>query len=347
MMGRPLRRREVRSVPQVNRTAVMGTIACQEVYGINGAKVLELVCRELHRLDALWSPYRPGNMVDAIRKAAGREPVTADPDTLQVLKTAKSLGLFARGSFDITLDPLLKLWRRAARAGRPPSGDEVEALLPLVNIRDLELDSDKGVYLHRRGQGVDLGGIGKGYAADRVGEIYRQAGIRHALVSIGGNVLVLNGKPDGTPWRIGIKDPACPNGKLTGYIEAENCSVVTSGDYEQYFEYSDSAGGTQRYHHIIDPRTGWPVESGIAGVTVMSPSSTLADALATAVFVLGPEEGLALCDFFTDTHVLVIDQSGALRMTAGMRNMFTEAAVRYGDIGTDTVKQEGHDENQR
>ncbi|MFW5897049.1 MAG: FAD:protein FMN transferase, partial [Bacillota bacterium] len=251
----------------------MGTIASQEVYGIHGPAVLERAGRELHRLDALWSPCRPGNIVDVIRRAAGREMVTVDADTLQVLRMAKALGLSARGAFDITSDPLIRLWRRALGSGVPPHRHEIEELLPLVGTNHLKLKSRSTVYLPYRGQGVDLGGIGKGFAADRLRQIYCDAGIRHAAINIGGNVLVMNRKPDGTPWRIGIKDPGDPGNRLLGYVEVEDCSVVTSGAYEQCFEHTDPAGIPRRFHHIVDPRTGWPAESGLEGVTVVSSSS--------------------------------------------------------------------------
>lgn len=320
---RPLRRWRVKTAPFKSCTSVMGTVVYQEVYGINGAAAAEKALRELHRLDALWSPYRPGNIVDVMRKAAGKSSVSADPDTLRVLLTAKELGALSGGVFDITADPLIELWRKAARETVPPRHDKLEEKLALVNFADLQINCGGLIYLPRPGQGLDLGGIGKGYAADQIYEIYREAGVRHAVLNIGGNVLVLNGKADGTPWKIGIKNPAFPQSELVGYIEATNCSVVTSGDYEQFFEYTDPDQGPRRYHHIIDPRSGWPADSGITGVTVVSPSSTLADVLATAVFILGIEKGIALCHAFADAHALVINKQGRLHMTEGMSGLFT------------------------
>ncbi len=319
-----LRRRDLKTAPHVGHTSVMGTVACQQVYGLNGVAAAERAGRELNRLDALWSPYRPGNIVDAVHKAAGGGAVTADRDTLQLLQTAKAVGLLSRGAFDVTADPLMRLWRKAAQRKALPHAGEVEKMRALVCIADLQIGSGAYIRLPRRGQGLDLGGIGKGYAADRVREIYREAGIRHAILNMGGNVLLLSGKPDGTPWKVGVRNPASPHAELVGYIEAEDCSVVTSGDYEQYFDYTDPLLGTRRLHHIMDPRSGWPAESGISGVTVVAASSALADALATAALVLGLEKGMVLCASFESAHALMIGSNGELHMSAGMPALFKQ-----------------------
>ena len=245
-----------------------------------------------------------------------------DADTLQLLQTAKAVGLLSRGAFDITVEPLMRLWRTATKRKVPPHADDIEKMRSLVSIADLQIDYGAQIRLPRRGQGLDLGGIGKGYGADRVREIYREVGIRHAVLNIGGNVLLLSGKPDGTPWKVGVRSPSSPYSELVGYIEAKDCSVVTSGDYERFFDYTDPLLGTRRLHHIIDPRSGWPADSGISGVTVVAASSALADALATAALVLGLEKGMALCASFGGAHALMIGSKGELHMSAGMPALF-------------------------
>ncbi|MBN1578741.1 MAG: FAD:protein FMN transferase [Chitinispirillaceae bacterium] len=321
-----VRARGLSSTPSVNRTAVMGTVACQEVYGISGEATAEAVNQELRRLDALWSPFRPGNIVDAIRNAAGTVPVSVDDDTFEILSMARILGIRSHGTFDITADPVIRLWRDAARAKKSPPVEQIEKMCNLVDIADLRIGTDRKVFLPRAGQGIDLGAIGKGYAADRTRVIYESAGIRHAVITIGGNVLVMSTRPDGAQWRIGIQDPRLPRNELFGYIEAENCSIVTSGDYERFFEYSGADGNLQRFHHIIDPRTGRPADTGVCGVTVMAASSSLADALATAAFILGIEKGMELCDSFEDIHTLFIDKKGLVHPSSGMRERFRRIA---------------------
>jgi len=317
-----LSRYDLKTDPYIWHDSVMGSVAYQQVYGLNGPVAADKAGREMHRLNALWSPYFPGNIIDTVSKAAGRCTVAADSDTLQLLQTAKELALPSQGALDITVDPLICLWRMAAQQKVPPRPGEIEKKRNLVCISDLQITSGGHIWLPRHGQGLDLGGIGKGFTADRVREIYRKAGIRHAVLNIGGNVMLLGSKPNGTPWKVGIRNPALPHRELVGYIEAEDCAVVTSGDYEQFFDYTDPLLGKRRLHHIIDPRSGWPADSGISGVTIVAASSALADGLATAALVLGLEKGMALCNSFTDTHALMISNKGELHMTQGMSGLF-------------------------
>lgn len=318
----PFRKPGTKTVPFIIGTSVMGTDVYQEVYGVNGSMVAGNVFKDLNRLDGLWSPYRLGNVIDAIGKSSGIEPVLADSDTINILKSAIELGKLSQGAYDVTIDPLIKLWRQGKKEKKPPSLAEIKKKRDLVNIVDLHIVSQTHIYLSLSGQGIDLGGIGKGYAADNARKIYQTNGVRHALLNIGGNVLLMGTKPDGSPWKIGIKNPHNPGGKLLGYIEAVDCSVVTSGGYERFFEYNDPDLGLRRFHHILDPRTGWPTKTDVSGVTIMSPSSTQADALSTAAFILGLEKGMALCNHFSDTHGLFIDQEGKIHMTDGMVKHF-------------------------
>ena len=316
-------RSKTQTEPFVNSGPVMSTVVYQKIYGINGADAAENVSRELQRIDSLWSPSFPGNIIDNIRRCSGISALSADKDTVNICRQAKTFGMLSRGAFDITSDPLIRLWREAAQKKSPPSPDEIKKARDLICKDDLQIGQDKTISLARIGQGIDLGGIGKGYAADRCKRIYQDAGVKHAVVNIGGNVLVMNSKPDGSPWKIGIKDPRDKNGKLIGFIEAVDCSVVTSGDYERFFDYIDCNNKIKRFHHILDPRTGYPVETDIASVTVISDSSCLCDALSTAAFVLGKEEGMKLCSQFDNTSFLFIDKNGNIEMNGELIVKFT------------------------
>jgi FAD:protein FMN transferase len=315
-------RRALKTEPFIKHGSVMNTVVYQKVYGINGAIVAENVSKELQRIDSLWSPTRTGNIIYQIRKSSGTVPLSADKDTVNVCRQAKIFGALSRGTFDITSDPLIRLWRDAAQKKLPPPPDEVKNARDLVCIGDLQIGPDETISLARKGQGINLGGIGKGYAADRCREIYQNAGVKHAVINIGGNVLVINSKPDGSPWRIGIKDPLDTNGRLIGFVEAFDCSVVTSGDYERYFDYTDTHNVTKRFHHILNPQTGYPAETNIASVTVMADSSCRCDALSTAAFVLGVDEGRRLCSLFDNTDALFISKNGSIEMTEGMAKKF-------------------------
>ncbi|HLV31115.1 MAG TPA: FAD:protein FMN transferase [Chitinispirillaceae bacterium] len=310
------------SEPCINHFQAMGTIISQEVYGINASRTVSIVTNKIKKLDTLWSPYRKGNLINRLHKAAGIKKLQVDCDTFKILQEAKKVSLMSGGTFDITADPLIRLWRDSARKKTVPSKNDIDLARNLTDINDLVLSDSSDIFLLRKGQGIDLGGIGKGYAADKAREIYVDHGIRHALINLGGNVLALNSKPDGSPWKIGIRIPEKSTTELVGYIEACNCSIVTSGDYERFFDYKDNNGLNYHYHHIIDPRTGEPAKTGVSSVTVVSYSSTICDILATSAFILGIEQGMALCDSFENTHSLIIDKNGKMFMSDGMSKIF-------------------------
>ncbi|MGE5541891.1 MAG: FAD:protein FMN transferase, partial [Bacillota bacterium] len=205
--------------------------------------------------------------------------------------------------------------------------EEIERALSLVDYRDLQVNTQSGsASLSRTGQMVDLGGIAKGYAADRAREIYVRRGIRSAIVDLGGDVVVVGLGPGGSPWRVGIQHPEERQGTLVGVLRASNEAVVTSGDYERFVD----TGGA-RYHHIIDPATGYPAQGGLTSVTVVCGDSTLADALATAVFVLGPERGSRLLHTLPGTGAVLVEAPPARRLhiTPGLQGRFTLLDDRY------------------
>ena len=177
----------------------------------------------------------------------------------------------------------MQLW---GFGGEPsvPDGDDIAALLPLVDMEQLELED--GHASLPAGMGLDLGGIAKGYAADKLCALLGTYGVKSAMLSLGGNVSVLGTKPDGSNWRIGIRNPKDASG-IVGVVEASDCAIVTSGSYQRYFE----ADG-KRYHHILDPDTGYPADGGLASVTIMTANGTRADALSTALFVMGEADAI-------------------------------------------------------
>jgi len=319
-----LRSRTLTTVPHVDHFGVMGTQAALEMYGINGVAAADSIRSELLRLGSLWSPVLAGNVIDNLRHCAGSKPVAVDPDTLELLALSTTVARRSAGAFDITVDPLMRLWRKYRQNATPPDPCELAACRDLVNINDLTVGPDNMVFLRRRGQGIDLGAVGKGFAADRCRELCDGLGIRHALINMGGNVMAIGSRPDGTPWRIGIQHPRRMRGEIAGYLEATGCPVVTSGDYERYFDCCDASGATLRLGHIVDPRNGWlptPAQR-VASVTVTGPLATICDALATAAFVLGTEKGMELCESFEGYDSLFISADETVTQSKGMRRRF-------------------------
>ena len=297
----------------------MGTQMAHRAAGKNAAQALAAVHREAQRLENLLSRFLPESDVSRINRSAGvkREPVSAE--TYGILSFATECSVASAGLFDVTAGPLIDLWDYR-HASLPPEKERITAALPLVNYRDLELcPAENSAELRKTGQSLDLGGIGKGFASDRFMEIFHEYGVTSAWSNIGGNVSTLGSKPDGSPWRVGIRHPR-QNG-LVGAVAVTGQSVVTSGDYERYF--IDSEG--RRFHHILNPVTGYPADAGLLSATVVAKSAMVADAVSTAVFVVGLERGLAFVRNYQVEAVLV-DAQLRVYVTRGLRRNYQASA---------------------
>jgi thiamine biosynthesis lipoprotein len=255
-----------------------------------------------------------------INAAAGAQAVAVHPDTMKTLKRALRFAELSGGAFDPTVGPLVKLWNIGSGNERIPGEDEIARALALINWRDVVVDEDAGtVLLARPGMSLDLGAIAKGYAADEAAGIIAASGIERALIDLGGNILIHGAKEDGSPWRVGIQNPEAGRGAYIGVAEvAGNKTLVTSGVYERFFE-----SGGRRYHHILSTLTGYPVESGLLSVTVISDNSMNADALSTSLFALGYEKGLALVESVANTEAVFVFEDHSIRGSSGAFDHFT------------------------
>jgi thiamine biosynthesis lipoprotein len=293
----------------------MGTVISHKVYGRNCDECLTAVWEETKRLEEMLSRFIPGSDISRINKSSGIQCEKVSPDTYEVLSQAVKFSRISQGLFDITLGPLVTIWGRGKEIGRPPEEERINQLLPLVDYHNLILKPEqKTVLLQRAGQTIDLGGIGKGFAGDMLLKIFKRFGITSAFTNIGGNVVTLGTKPEGTPWRIGIRHPR-QEGDLIGIVSVENKAVVTSGDYQRYF--TDSEG--KRYHHILDPSTGYPSETGLLSVTVVTENSMTADALSTILFVAGMNKGIDVLKSFPEAEAIFIDTNLQVYITRGLK----------------------------
>ncbi len=262
--------------------------------GISGARdpaaaraAIERAFDEVARLESLLSEWRPTSEISRVSAAAGGAPARVGPELLACVKASLEVARWSDGAFDISWASLRGLWDFSRDSAHvPPTPDAVRARLPLWNYRNILVDEAAStIALRRAGMALGLGGVAKGYALDRVAEILVAAGFPDFVVFGGGQVLV-GGKRGGRGWRVGIQHPRTPE-RYFAFVEVEGpASVSTSGDYEHSWEHEG-----RRYHHILDPRTGFPSERS-ASVTVISPTALWADAVDTAVFILGPRRGL-------------------------------------------------------
>jgi thiamine biosynthesis lipoprotein len=241
---------------------------------------------EIDRVDRLMSHYRRDSPLSRLNREAANGPVAVEPELLAFLAECLRWSRESGGAFDVTVGPLMKAWGFFRDEGRVPTGDELARALEVVGYAHVVLDRAAGtVSFDRAGVELDLGGIGKGYAVDRVVEALRRRGIASALVNLGGSSVYALGAPPGREaWEVGIADPTSP-GKTGRTVRLRDRALSVSGGYERFFEKD---GVT--YSHVIDPRTGRPVQ-GVLSVAVLTGSATDGDALDNVLFVLGPERG--------------------------------------------------------
>jgi thiamine biosynthesis lipoprotein len=296
----------------------MNTVMSHKVFGIYAEDCLDAVCREISQLEGLLSRFIPNSDVSQINQSAGRSCVVVDSKTFEVLTRSKELASLCSGYFNVTIAPLVALWNIGKDSFTHPSNDDIQQKLSLVNYRDLILDSDtQTAGLAKIGQSLDLGAIGKGFAADQIVKIINIFGITSAYSNLGGNVVTLGSKPDGSPWHIGIQHPRQEK-TLLGSVAVTNQSVVTSGDYQRFS--SDSSGTL--FNHIIDPTTGYPVESGLVSVTIISDNAMTADVLSTALFVMGINRGMELLMSFPKTEAILMDTEEKVFVSKGLKGQF-------------------------
>ena len=260
----------------------------------------------------------PGSQLDAVSDAAGRIPVHVGADVFLVVEKGLHLAEISGGLFDPTVGPLMQAWKMNTENGRIPEPAVLARARALVNWRDVVMDEKaRTIYLKRAGMRLDAGGLLKGYAADEVVRILSARGVRSAIVDLGGNIYAMGARPDGSAWRIGVQNPDATRGTPLGVVSVIGKTVVSSGSYEHFFVQNG-----KRYHHIMDTRTGFPVDNGLDQVTIIGGASIDADGLATTLFCLGPVKGLALADSLgVDAILVTVDR--AMYATAGARKVFS------------------------
>ncbi len=299
----------------------MGTVISSKVFGKQAKEALRAADEEVVRLEGLLSRFLPKSEISRINNSAGICYEKISSETYEVLSKAYEFSKCCQGYFDVTAAPLVDLWRSARVKVKPPYKAEIKRIQKLVDFTNLVLDPcDKAVYLKKTGQSIDLGGIGKGFAADLILEVFKKYQVTDAFINFGGNVAAIGTKPEGCPWRIGIQHPRIEN-SLIGVVAVVNKSVVTSGDYQQYFIGRNS----KRYHHILNPFTGYPSESGLVSATIIAGSSLTADALSTIMFIVGIKKGIALLKSFPGVEAILIDMDLQVYITRGLQEQFQAA----------------------
>ena len=302
----------------------MDTVMLLTACGDESEEALKEAELELYRLETLLSRTNGNSTVSALNDAGGME-VTVEDEVRELLELAQTYSEETGGAFDITIAPVVSAWGFTEEAYRVPGKAELEELLESVGAEFITVNETAASL--KPGTNIDLGGIAKGYASDRVAEIFRAHGITRGTAVLGGNALAVGTRENGEPWRVGIRDPKNAEG-LVGLVHLTDAYAVTSGGYERYFEENGTV-----YHHIIDPASGYPAESGLTSVTVVADcrpeetrNGTMCDALSTALFVMGEEAAL---DFWRESdaefELVLVTEDDRVVVTAGLADRFTES----------------------
>ena len=300
----------------VKRTQIhMGTLVTITAVSPNqdvGNRAMQVAFDEIKRLEQLLSTWRSDSELSRVNQEAGRRPVQVSSETLELVTRSLELGRLTLGGFNIALGPAIDAWSITERQ-RIPDDEELQRLKPLVDWTSIQLNKEaRTIYLPHEGMRIDVGGIGKGYAADRAVEEMKRAGAAGGSVALSGDIKTFGVLPDQNGFPIGIRHPR-EEGALITVIDLKNEAISTAGDYERFFERDGV-----RYHHILDTHTLQPART-CQSVTVIAKEGTVADGLDTGIFVLGPEQGMALVERLPGVEAIIIDQEGKITVSSGLR----------------------------
>ncbi len=296
---------------------LMGTLV--EVTLVDGNRVgfdnaAEKAFAEIKRDEEIFSSYKPESDAVRVSQAAGKNPVKVSLEFIEALKTALKVSELSGGAFDPTIGALGRLWGYSGEKGVVPSKDEIKKALPLVDYKKVSVDEKTGtVFLKTKGMTINLGGVAKGYIVSKAVEVLKKNGVTEGIIKAGGDMVAFRNKPgQGKPFKIGIQHPR-EKGKLLGVAHVTNGAVSTSGDYERFFIVAG-----RRLHHILDPKTGYPADKSMS-VTIIGPDATKADALSTAIFVMGPEAGMKLIERLDGYEGVIVDTEGKVMTSKGFK----------------------------
>ena len=305
------------------RTDFLGTAIMISAYDKISTKTFDEAFSVVADIDAKMSVNKPDSEISTINNAAGTGIVNVSDETRSLIQTATALSATSGGAFDISVGAVMELWKADGVFCVLPDEGEIEMKQALVGYQNIQIGED-GVGLGLSGMKLDLGAIAKGYACDKALEYLKSQGIQSAMLDFGGNIYAHGTKPDGTTWNVGVRAPFPDENEPICVVSVQDVSVVTSGGYERNFEENGTV-----YHHILDPKTGYPAQSGLLAVTIVDVSSTRADALSTACFVLGLAEGYRLLETQEGSEGIFVTADYTIVLTPGLVGRVTLQDERF------------------
>ncbi|MGF7058214.1 FAD:protein FMN transferase [Brassicibacter mesophilus] len=296
----------------------LDTVVTIKIYEQVPESVFTDIFNMIESIENKMSIHIKNSEVSMINEKAGVSYVKVSPETFYVIERGKYYSSLSDGHFDISIGPLVQLWGINSEGAKVPTQKELDTALSKIDYNKVLLNkSDSSVKLAEQGMIIDLGAIAKGYVADEIAKYLKSKDVKSAIIDLGGNVYALGAKSGNEPWSIGVQNPFEPRGKHIGILTLKDKTVVTSGIYERFFEENG-----KRYHHILNPFTGYPVENSLAAVAIVADKSIDADGLSTTIFSLGLKEGSALIETLDGIDAIFIDKDKNVYKTSGLKDDF-------------------------
>ncbi|WP_212977102.1 FAD:protein FMN transferase [Paenibacillus azoreducens] len=306
---------------------IFDTVVNVKLYGEHAKpSQLEDIKHLMEDMDQKLSRTLETSEIYKVNQAAGKQAVQVSQDTFDVVQKALDYAVSTGGLYDPTVGPLVSLWNIGNEGAHVPSKPELNKAIQLIGFKDVEMNrEERTIKLLRPSMALDLGGIGKGYAADRIAAYLKSQQVDSAMINLGGSsIIALGSKPGGQSWNIGLQDPDQTRGKALGNVHIKNKTVDASGVYERFFIENGV-----KYHHILDPRTGFPSRSGLKSVTLICDSATDADALSTAVFIMGLDEGMKYIEKQSGVEAFFITEDNKIYETSGLKEQIRFTNPEY------------------
>ena len=296
---------------------IMGTVMNISIYDKVDEKIFEDSFDIIRNIEKKMSLNIDDSEINNLNNKGFNNFVEVSDQTLFVLEKSIEYSKLSNGYFDVTVGPLVELWGIGSDRARIPNSDEIKDSISKIDYQSVQIDGNN-VKLNKDNMVIDLGGIAKGYAADEVANFLKSKGVNRAIIDLGGNIYTVGSKEKNTPWTVGVQDPFNEKrGDFIGVVKAIDKSVVTSGVYERYLEQDG-----KKYHHILDPFTGYPVDNELMSVTIISDNSIDGDALSTAVFALGVQKGYELVKSIEGVEAIFITKDKDVYLTPYVKDSF-------------------------
>lgn len=303
----------------VSRTKLtMGTVVKITLFDGGSEEVLDKAFNRIEEIENLVSVNKEGTELDKLNENSGIKPVKLSDTSYDIIKKGLYYTKLSKGGYDLTIGPLVKLWSIGLPEAKVPTQEEINQAISKIDYSKVDINYDtKEIFLSEKGMSIDLGSIAKGYATDEVVNILRTEGVKSAIIDLGGNIYALGLKEGNKNWNIGIQNPFDDRGSAIGSLQVSDKTVVTSGVYERYIEKDGI-----KYHHILNPITGYPYETEIQGVSIIADKSIDGDALSTLIFTKGIDEGLKLVESLKGVDAIFITNEKKVYITEGLRGNF-------------------------